>query len=114
MNNLHAFIWHRRLGAFDLGTLPGDNSSVPSSINSRLQVVGASQNNATGTSTAFFWRPGHKMIDLNNLVHAPGWVLNFATGINDKAQIVGYGTLNGDLHGFLLTVAPHTRRGHPQ
>ena len=114
MNNLHAFIWHRRLGAFDLGTLPGDNSSVPSSINSRLQVVGASQNNATGTSTAFFWRPGHKMIDLNNLVHAPGWVLNFATSINDRAQIVGYGTLNGDLHGFLLTVAPHTGRGHHQ
>jgi uncharacterized membrane protein len=54
VNNLHAFIWHRHLGAFDLGTLPGDNSSVPSGINFILQVVGASQNNATGASTAFF------------------------------------------------------------
>ena len=110
-DNLHAFIWHRRLGAFDLGILPGDNSSIPSSINSHLQVVGASQNNATGTSTAFFWRPGQKMINLNNLVDAPGWVLNFATGINNKAQIVGYGTLDGVLHGFLLSVVPSTHRG---
>lgn len=111
MNDLHAFIWHRRLGAFDLGTLPGDNSSLPSSINSRLQIVGASQNTATGTSTAFFWKPGQKMINLNNLVHAPGWVLNFATGINDREQIVGYGTLNGVLHGFILAVVPHSHQG---
>ena len=109
MNNLHAFIWHRHLGAFDLGTLPGDNSSVPSGINFILQVVGASQNNATGTSTAFLWVPGFGMINLNTLVHAPGWVLNFATSINDRAQIVGYGTLNGVTHGFLLTVARRRR-----
>jgi hypothetical protein len=50
------------------------------------------------------------MINLNDLIQAPGWVLNFATGLNDCAQIVGYGTLNGDLHGFLLTVIP--RRKH--
>jgi probable HAF family extracellular repeat protein len=103
VNILRGFIWHRDLGAIDLGTLPGSNIVFPSSINSRLQVVGSCQNNSNGTSAAFFWRPGHKMIDLNDLVHAPGWVLNFATGINDRAQIVGYGTLKGDLHGFLLT-----------
>ena len=105
-NNLRGFIWHRHLGAIDLGTLPGDNTIFPSSINSSLQIVGSSQNNATGDSTAFLWTPRHKMIDLNDLIQAPGWVLNFATGINDRAEIVGYGTLNGELHGFLLTVIP--------
>jgi uncharacterized membrane protein len=95
VNILRGFIWHRHLGAFDLGMLPGCNIVFPSSINSRLQVVGSCQNNSNGTSAAFFWRPGHKMIDLNDLVQAPGWVLNFATSINDCAQIVGYGTLNG-------------------
>ena len=110
VNNLRGFIWHRHFGAIDLGTLPGDNSIFPSSINSSLQIVGSSQNNATGDSTAFLWTPRHKMINLNDLIQAPGWVLNFATGLNDCAQIVGYGTLNGGLHGFLLTVIP--RRKH--
>lgn len=100
----HAFIWSR-YGSFDLGTLPGDNSSAASAINSRLQIVGVSLN-SSGIARAFFWRPGHPMMDLNKLVHAPGWVLNSATSINDRAQIVGSGTLNGVAHGFLLTVIP--------
>ena len=47
-----------------------------------------------------------RTLDLNDLIHTPGWVLNFATSINDSAQIVGYGTLNGVAHGFLLSVVP--------
>ena len=105
VNNQRGFIWHRHLGAFDLGTLPGDNIIFPSSINSSLQIVGSAQDGA-GDAAAFLWTPLHKMINLNDLIQAPGWVLEFATGINDSAQIVGYGTLNGDLHGFLLTVIP--------
>jgi hypothetical protein len=108
-STMHAFIWHRHFGAVDLGTLPGDNSSLPQAINSELLVVGASQNNTTGTSTAFLWVPVFGMIDLNQLIKAKGWTLDFATGINDKAEIVGYGTLNGETHGFLLTVARRRR-----
>jgi uncharacterized membrane protein len=108
-STMHAFIWHRHFGPFDLGTLPGDNSSLPAGINSDLLVVGASQNNTTGTSTAFLWVPIFGMIDLNQLIKAKGWTLNFATGINDKAEIVGYGTLNGETHGFLLTVTRKRR-----
>jgi uncharacterized membrane protein len=103
-STMHAFIWHRHFDPLDLGTLPGDNNSLPTSINSELLVVGASQNNTTGTSTAFLWVPVFGMIDLNQLIKAKGWTLDFATGINDKAEIVGYGTLNGETHGFLLTV----------
>ena len=100
-NNLRAFIWSRRLGSFDLGTLPGQTSSFASGINSRLQVVGDSGN---PTQFAFLWTPRFGMVDLNQLIRAPGWVLNNALSINDRAQIVGYGMLNGVLHGFLLTV----------
>jgi uncharacterized membrane protein len=108
-STLHAFIWHRNFGAFDLGTLPGDNIIEPSGINSELLVVGAAQNNSTGTSTAFLWVPVFGMIDLNHLIKAKGWTLDFATGINDRAEIVGYGTLNGETHGFLLTVRRRRR-----
>jgi probable HAF family extracellular repeat protein len=108
-STLRAFIWNRHFGPFDLGTLPGDNISEPSGINSDFLVVGASQNNSTGTSTAFLWVPVFGMIDLNQLIKAKGWTLDFATGINDKADIVGYGTLNGETHGFLLTVARRRR-----
>lgn len=52
---------------------------------------------------AFVWTNG-QMSDLNNLVPAnSGWVLNVATGINDAGAVVGYGSLNGRTHAFLLS-----------
>jgi probable HAF family extracellular repeat protein len=44
------------------------------------------------------------MLDLNNLIPAnSGWFLQAANAINDKGQIVGEGTLNGQIEAFLLT-----------
>jgi hypothetical protein len=51
------------------------------------------------------------MVDLNTLVDAPGWELNFAEGINEAGQIVGRGDYDPDGPGgvdpvsvaFLLT-----------
>ena len=44
------------------------------------------------------------MHDLNNLIPVgSGWLLIKAYGINDAGQIVGYGTLSGTYHPFLLT-----------
>jgi probable HAF family extracellular repeat protein len=100
----HAFVWSR-YGSFDLGTLRGDTSSAASAINFSLEIVGVSLN-SSGSARAFFWKPGYRMMDLNNLVHARGWVLTSATAINHWGQIVGSGTLNGVPHGFLLTVIP--------
>ena len=34
---------------------------------------------------------------------ATGWTFDTATGVNSQGQIVGTGTLNGKIHGFLLT-----------
>jgi len=45
------------------------------------------------------------MNDLNSLIPAgSGWELQRAAGINDAGQIVGTGTINGQTHGFLLSV----------
>jgi probable HAF family extracellular repeat protein len=44
------------------------------------------------------------MLDLNGLVfNRSAFRLTVATGINDRGQIVGHGSINGQLHAFLLT-----------
>ncbi len=79
----HAFLWTPREGTRDLGTLPGETTSLANAINARGQVVGVSG------SRAFLWHDG-TMMDLNTLV-GPGFAdrLASATDINDAGQITG-------------------------
>lgn len=52
------------------------------------------------------------MTDLDSLIDSKsGWVLDVAYGINDKGQIVGYGSVNGQSHGFILTPISTTTGG---
>jgi len=45
-------------------------------------------------------------MDLNSMIGAKtGWVLEQGNGINDAGEIVGYGTIGGNTHAFLLTPA---------
>lgn len=99
------------LGSTNLGTL-GGTSSVPFDINNLSQVVGSSTT-PSEISHAFLWeddtmlgRENGTMFDLNNLIlNNPGAELSSAYRINDKGQILAFGTLNGDSRTFLLTPA---------
>ena len=122
-----AALW--RNGALILLGDFGGNYGEATALNNYGQVVGASNipassyvpgytpNGQTGGYTsagtlapivtelshAFLWQNG-TLIDLNTLLPAnSGWILQRATGINDSGQIVGYGTHNGVLSGFLMT-----------
>jgi probable HAF family extracellular repeat protein len=116
-SNHDAFYWNGT-AMQDLGTL-GGTYTIAWALNNAVsgihpvQVVGESWTgapspNGSGVDHAFVWQNG-AMTDLNdpNLYPAVannGWVFKFAKGINDSEQIVGFGTLNGQPHGFLWTL----------
>ena len=96
----HAF--RRSHGSLeDLGTLGGTNSRALA-VNDKGQIVGYSDV-ATGGPHAFLYS-ARSIEDLNNYIPASsGWVLERATGINKRGEIVGTGTHNGVKRAFLLT-----------
>ena len=83
-------------------------------------VVGTGWATPTGEDRAFVCDVGFevsggtpsidRMLNLNDphltLIEESGWVLQKAEDINDEGWIVGYGSLNGYRHGFLLV--PYT------
>jgi probable HAF family extracellular repeat protein len=111
----HAFLYHAGV-VTDLGNL-GFDEAVGTAVNIDDVVVGyASGYEVSSTAQAFVTVNG-QMTNLNSLIDSnSGWLLKFATGINDAGQIVGYGTLNGNQQAFLLTptsvpLAPATPTG---
>ena len=98
----HAFLWENGLMT-DLG-IGVDSTAL--GINSSGQIVGrAAFSVGSSTDRAFLWQNG-TTVDLNSLTGmASGWLLNSANAINDLGQIVGYGTYQGQTHGFILTQA---------
>lgn len=71
-----------------------------SDLNDEDHVVG-SVIDASQTERPFFWNG--TFYDLNSLIPPNSdWVLQRASGINDREQIVGEGTLNGLTLGFIL------------
>ena len=89
----------------DLGSLGGTQGiSEADAINDAGDVVGVS-GTGPGMSAlhAFLWN-GFTMFDLNDLIDASsGWQLEAASGINNRGQITGFGTYNGQERAFLLT-----------
>jgi probable HAF family extracellular repeat protein len=102
----HAFLWTQETGMQDLGALSGDFlSAAPCchTINNKRQVVGFSIPGPLGSGRAFLWENG-VMTDLNTLILSDSpWYLLEATSINDAGEIVGWGTINGNVHAFLAT-----------
>lgn len=107
----HAFHYETDTGAFtDLGTLGGLRSRA-SDVNDSGRVVGASGVTSALSSIpqplgehAFVWHRDTGLVDLNDLVDAPGYVLTSATAINDAGDIVGtaYAEAEGEMRGYLL------------
>ena len=66
-------------------------------------IVNLNPDNFDTTPTAATYNTANGLRNLNALIPAgSGWQLQFATGINDKGQIVGFGQIPGTMHGFLL------------
>lgn len=110
VNDGTAFLYSSNTGMISLGRLfPTDTYSVAIGINNLGQVVGWS-----GTNTNFYSESGEGiraflysdgiMQDLNSLI-APSsdFILTQAQAINDRGEIVGAGSINGELHAVLLT-----------
>lgn len=66
------------------------------------QVVGGSG------AYAFLWTKATGMLNLNDLLdNSSGWQLFLRSGNQCQSPETGQGTLNGEEHGFLLTVKQH-------
>lgn len=79
--------------------------STAHAVNNLGQVVGTKQNDAG--NFAFIWDEESGLLNLENLIDPLlGWTLNFASDINDRGQITGFGlNADGEARGFLLTPA---------
>ncbi len=94
-----------------LGALGGIKNNTATAINAAGQVVGTSDPGCgpctdEPTTRAWLYSPGGALTDLNTLLPAgSGWILNQATGINDRGQIVGAGRHDGHTRAYLLTPA---------
>jgi probable HAF family extracellular repeat protein len=99
----HAFLWTRRTGMQDLGTLSGDVASASISINDAGSVIGASID-ASENPRAFLWENG-VMTDLNTLIagDSPLYLLT-GCSINSRGEITGLGlTSTGEIHTYLAS-----------
>jgi len=99
-----AVMWHADHQTVEtLGVLPGQGWSAAFAINDHSEVVGWSG------FVAFLWTHKNGMQILNDLIPKnSGWTLSLPIGINDRGQITGQGTINGQQHGFLLTPVGET------
>jgi probable HAF family extracellular repeat protein len=92
----------------DLGTLPGDVSSVANDINAQGQVVGVSCD-ADRNCRAWLWDDG-VMMDLNTLIPPDSPLyLTWGGGINDRGEIAGTAVLKSNPNeqpAFLAIPAP--------
>jgi probable HAF family extracellular repeat protein len=85
----------------DLGAIEG-LASEANAINDAGMVVRRSWRTDKSRHSAVLFVNG-KIFDLNDLVlHSHGWVLEEATGINTKNEIVGTGRINDQPRAFVL------------
>jgi len=110
---IHAFLWTKDEGMQDFGAFPGAFATVPPcchSINDSGGMVGFSID-GDGNMRALLWQ-GKVPKDLNTFIaKKSGWYLLAASSINDAGQIVGWGTINGEVHALLATPCDRNHAG---
>jgi probable HAF family extracellular repeat protein len=94
-----AFLWDKRRGMQDLGTLPGGTDAQALLINEPGQVVGFSYTASTQSgacfplaTSSFIWEKGKGMTDLGGF----GGTCTEATALNNQGQVVGESYRTGD------------------
>lgn len=102
----HAFLFTKKNGIIDLGTIQG-NSSCVLAMNDAQQIVGestVSRKSEWWETEAFIWDKKHGMRLLQSLIPSnSGWEkLLRPTSINNRGQIVGLGIYKGREQIFLL------------
>jgi probable HAF family extracellular repeat protein len=101
VGNRHPVLWYANGKIRDLGTLGGYGTAF--GVNDLNQIVGYSTTSSNDPH-AFLWSSKHGIEDLNDLIASnSGWVLVWASAINNAGQITGWGTINGENHAYLLT-----------
>ncbi len=97
----HGFVW--KGGKMrDLGGLGGSYTQA-TAVNRSNEVVGFSNLTGDASAHAFVWTKKTGIVDLNALIPTKsGWELSAAYGVNDRGEIVGVGTYNGESHAFSL------------
>jgi probable HAF family extracellular repeat protein len=102
-STFHATLWKNPKSITDLGVIGSDPCSYAASINSKMQVVGASIANCDEEFRAFLWEDG-SLFDLNSLVPpASALYLQLTYAINDSGEIAGTGVdASGNEHALLL------------
>lgn len=103
-NVVRAFLWNESSPTpmSDLGAPAGATEARAYGVNDLAQTVGMAVL-AGGVTHGVLWQPGQTTRDLNQLIPVnSGWVLNEAQDINEGGDIVGFGTLNGLAHAFVM------------
>lgn len=102
-DKVRAFIWNRRAGIADLGTLPGTTETWEPVINNKGVVAGYATGEGSGKVRAFRWSASSGMEDIGALSGVPDAGAQ-ASAINDAGLIAGNSTTASyDYHSFAWT-----------
>jgi len=105
-----AYNYHLR-AMRELPMPPGFRESQALDINNKGWIVGQAAQDLIKAeeADAVMWRDG-KVVRLDSfLPHGSGWDLREAHGINDRGEIIGYGTFRGESQHFVLVPRKSTR-----
>src|SRR5439155_13149613 len=106
LGDLQAFVWTAATGMQALPLFPGDTDNEAVGISAEGVIVGNGSSMGPGlVAHGILWRQGNP-VDLQTLIDAPGWVLQYVAAMNPAGAIVGLGKIDGQPHGFRLIPTP--------